>query len=71
MDMFELLFGYDKGFGLYFVDFNDPDRTRYPKLSQNWYSGFLKGKNVTIEDQAENIPTIFENSRKMDNKCSS
>ncbi|XP_021775385.1 putative beta-glucosidase 5 [Chenopodium quinoa] len=61
LDLFELLFTYKKGFGLYYVDFDDPIRSRYPKLSQKWYAGYLRGENVTIDDeesQAENKLTI-------------
>nr|BAO04180.1 hypothetical protein [Delphinium grandiflorum] len=47
MDLYELLSGYETSFGLYFVDMEDPDLKRYPKLSAYWYSGFLKGDNVT------------------------
>ncbi|KAF6142460.1 hypothetical protein GIB67_039424 [Kingdonia uniflora] len=43
LDAFELLNGYESSFGLYYVDFNDPDLKRYPKLSAHWYSSFLKG----------------------------
>ncbi|KAB1708312.1 family 1 glycosylhydrolase, partial [Klebsiella pneumoniae] len=44
LDCFELMNAYDSGFGLYYVDLNDKDLTRYPKLSAQWYSNFLKGK---------------------------
>ncbi|XP_056689295.1 beta-glucosidase 11-like [Spinacia oleracea] len=47
MDVYELLYGFKSTFGLYHVDFNSPNLTRQPKLSQKWYSGFLKGKNTT------------------------
>nr|BAO96250.1 Acyl-glucose dependent anthocyanin 7-O-glucosyltransferase [Campanula medium] len=43
MDVYELLYGYDSAFGLYYVD---EDLIRYPKLSAHWYSGFLKGRNA-------------------------
>ncbi|KAH7676639.1 Beta-glucosidase protein [Dioscorea alata] len=46
MDVFELLHGYQTRFGLYFVDFDDKERKRIPKLSAHWYSNFLKGKNI-------------------------
>ncbi|XVF04936.1 hypothetical protein REPUB_Repub05bG0127600 [Reevesia pubescens] len=46
IDVFELLDGYESSFGLYYVDLDDPDLTRYPKLSANWYSQFLKGKST-------------------------
>ncbi|KAJ8543295.1 hypothetical protein K7X08_005818 [Anisodus acutangulus] len=44
LDCFELLDAYGSGFGLYYVDLNDKDLTRYSKLSAHWYSNFLKGK---------------------------
>ncbi|CAN1859362.1 Beta-glucosidase 11 [Linum perenne] len=43
LDVFELLGGFQSGFGLYYVDLDDPNLTRYPKLSSHWYSHFLKG----------------------------
>ncbi|XP_031402108.1 beta-glucosidase 11-like isoform X2 [Punica granatum] len=43
LDVFELLDGYNSGFGLYYVDLDDPDLKRCPKLSARWYSHFLKG----------------------------
>ncbi|CAN4091421.1 unnamed protein product [Withania somnifera] len=58
LDCFELLGAYQSGFGLYYVDLNDKNLTRYPKLSAHWYSNFLKGKGskhtalVDIEDKA-------------------
>lgn len=45
LDVFELLDGYDSGFGLYYVDLDDPELKRYPKLSAHWYSHLLKGGN--------------------------
>lgn len=45
LDTYELLDGYNSGFGLYYVDLDDPDLKRYPKLSSYWYSHFLKGGN--------------------------
>ncbi|MED6155517.1 glycosyl hydrolase 1 [Stylosanthes scabra] len=48
MDVFELLDGYESSFGLYYVDRNDPELKRYPKLSAKWYSKFLKGGSTSI-----------------------
>ncbi|MCE2055123.1 Beta-glucosidase 22 [Datura stramonium] len=44
LDCFELIEAYGTGFGLYYVDLEHKNLTRYPKLSANWYSNFLKGK---------------------------
>lgn len=53
LDGLELLDGYKSAYGLYYVDLDDKNLTRYPKLSQQWYSNFLKGKsrksNVNLE----------------------
>ncbi|KAJ8559281.1 hypothetical protein K7X08_003339 [Anisodus acutangulus] len=45
LDGLELLDGYKSGFGLYYVDLDDKNLRRYPKLSQRWYSNFLKRKS--------------------------
>ncbi|CAA6663448.1 unnamed protein product [Spirodela intermedia] len=45
LDVFELLTGYRMRFGLYFVDFEDKNRTRKPKLSALWYRDFLMKTN--------------------------
>nr|XP_043635799.1 beta-glucosidase 11-like [Erigeron canadensis] len=47
LDLFELLDGYNTGYGLYYVDMYDKELTRYPKLSAHWYANFLKGKNMS------------------------
>ncbi|XP_047181503.1 beta-glucosidase 11-like [Vigna umbellata] len=46
IDAFELLVGYESSYGLYYVDLNDPNLRRQPKVSAEWYSNFLKGKPV-------------------------
>ncbi|XP_039013901.1 beta-glucosidase 10-like [Hibiscus syriacus] len=46
LDVPEMLDGYELSFGLYYVDLDDPDLKRQPKLSSYWYSHFLKGGNV-------------------------
>ncbi|OIT21353.1 PREDICTED: beta-glucosidase 11-like isoform X1 [Nicotiana attenuata] len=45
LDGMELLDAYESAYGLYYVDLDDKNLTRYPKLSQHWYSNFLKGKS--------------------------
>ncbi|XP_015898782.3 beta-glucosidase 11-like isoform X2 [Ziziphus jujuba] len=44
LDAFELLDGYESSYGLYYIDLDDPDLVRQPKLSAHWYSHFLKAK---------------------------
>ncbi|XP_028059256.1 beta-glucosidase 11-like [Camellia sinensis] len=46
IDLLELLDGLESSYGLYYVDLNDKDLKRYPKLSAHWYSNFLKGKTI-------------------------
>nr|XP_023882289.1 beta-glucosidase 11-like isoform X1 [Quercus suber] len=46
LDLFELLGGFESSFGLYYVDVDDPDLKRQPKLSAQWYSHFLKTKGA-------------------------
>ncbi|GAV79979.1 Glyco_hydro_1 domain-containing protein [Cephalotus follicularis] len=47
LDAFELLDGYDSSYGLYYVDRDDPELRRQPKLSALWYSHFLKRGDIT------------------------
>ncbi|XP_019088924.1 PREDICTED: beta-glucosidase 3 isoform X2 [Camelina sativa] len=51
MDLYELVKGYEFSFGLYSVNFSDPNRKRSPKLSANWYSAFLKGNTTFLGSQ--------------------
>ncbi|XP_073151170.1 beta-glucosidase 11-like [Henckelia pumila] len=46
LDCLELLDGFDSSFGLCYVDLDDKDLKRYPKLSARWYSNFLNGKSI-------------------------
>ncbi|GAB4861429.1 glycosyl hydrolase 1 [Ancistrocladus abbreviatus] len=65
LDVFELLDGYASGFGLYYVDLDDPNLTRYPKLSQQWYSAFLKGKSIPLDgviQSGQNSTSFFSTS---------
>ncbi|KAI7992325.1 putative beta-glucosidase 23 [Camellia lanceoleosa] len=59
LDVYELLDGYGSCFGLYYVDLDDKDLKRYPKLSAHWYSNFLKGRS-SIE--VENISALSHQS---------
>ncbi|PIN18004.1 Beta-glucosidase, lactase phlorizinhydrolase [Handroanthus impetiginosus] len=47
LDCLELWNGYETSYGLYYVDLDDKELIRYPKLSAHWYSNFLKGKSTT------------------------
>ncbi|XP_019197434.1 PREDICTED: beta-glucosidase 10-like [Ipomoea nil] len=48
LDGLELLSGYKSGFGLYYVDLDDKERSRYPKYSQHWYAKFLQKNRAVI-----------------------
>jgi beta-glucosidase len=50
LDVFELLAGYYSRYGLYHVDFQDPELSRTPKLSALWYGKFLKNEIDIIEN---------------------
>ncbi|KAK7835047.1 beta-glucosidase 11 [Quercus suber] len=43
-----LLDVFESSFGLYYIDMDDPDLKRQPKLSAHWYSHFLKTKGVSV-----------------------
>ncbi|KAK7088806.1 lactase/phlorizin hydrolase-like [Littorina saxatilis] len=47
MDNFEWTSGYNQHFGLYQVDFNDPNRTRTPKKSAGFYKQLVKENGFT------------------------
>ena len=52
VDVFEYLTGYGQSYGLYRVDFADESRPRQARLSARWYSGFLKNREMDV-DQSE------------------
>ncbi|KAL5123805.1 Hydroxyisourate hydrolase [Glycine soja] len=64
LDVFELLAGYKSSFGLYYVDRNDPELKRYPKLSAKWYSRFLKG-SIELQKDASlvSVGHLFQMKR--------
>ncbi|XP_021758367.1 beta-glucosidase 11-like [Chenopodium quinoa] len=39
----------DWAFGLYYMDYRDPDLRRYPKFSAYWYTAFLKGRSFPYD----------------------
>ncbi|KAG9443792.1 hypothetical protein H6P81_015132 [Aristolochia fimbriata] len=43
LDVFEILPGPQRRYGLYHVDFEDCNRKRTPKYSARWFANFLKG----------------------------
>ncbi|KAG5567728.1 hypothetical protein RHGRI_003053 [Rhododendron griersonianum] len=62
LDVFELSAGYNSAFGLYYVDMDDKDLKRYPKLSAHWYSKFLKGRAISPDAvlEVETISSISQ-----------
>ncbi|CAH2238343.1 jg24606 [Pararge aegeria aegeria] len=48
MDNFEWMFGYSLKFGLYSVDFKDPQRLREPRASAFFYSSVIKHHSLDI-----------------------
>ncbi|RZS11608.1 hypothetical protein BHM03_00042959 [Ensete ventricosum] len=59
MDVFELITGYQSRFGLYFVNFDDENRQRKPKLSAQWYSSFLKQKKADMRINMNDLDDNF------------
>ncbi|PON84195.1 Glycoside hydrolase [Trema orientale] len=51
LDVFELFEGFKYTAGLVYVDMDDPELKRYPKLSANWFSQFLKSKTKVDREQ--------------------
>ncbi|XP_054789015.1 beta-glucosidase 11-like [Prosopis cineraria] len=46
LDLYELLGGYKISYGLYYVDLNDRELRRQPKLSAKWYANFLHRRTI-------------------------
>ncbi|PON65669.1 Glycoside hydrolase [Parasponia andersonii] len=53
LDVLELFNGYEIAYGLVYVDMDGPDLKRYPKISARWYSQFLKGQKIDLEQIIE------------------
>ena len=64
LDAFELLVGYESSYGLYYIDRNDPNLRRQPKLSAEWYSNFLKGKlmDTKITKETEKNASVLSHN---------
>ncbi|GAB2281575.1 hypothetical protein Dimus_016156 [Dionaea muscipula] len=63
LDVFELADGNASSYGLYYVNLEDPNLTRYPKLSQHWYSKFLKGRSIPLDEIMQdgiNMPSFSQ-----------
>ncbi|XP_038682799.1 beta-glucosidase 11-like isoform X1 [Tripterygium wilfordii] len=58
LDLFEIMVGYSASYGLYYVDRDDLELRRYPKLSAYWYSHFLKRRSVRSSgiEVGKNLP---------------
>ncbi|XP_060182075.1 beta-glucosidase 4-like, partial [Lycium barbarum] len=59
LDGLELLGGYVPRYGLHYVDLDDKELRRFPKLSAYWYANFLKGKgsrNYAIFQAGDKLP---------------
>uniref|UniRef100_A0A0S7EF80 Putative glycosyl hydrolase n=1 Tax=Chrysomela populi TaxID=154003 RepID=A0A0S7EF80_CHRPP len=54
MDNFEWTAGFSQKFGLYYTDFDSPNRTRVAKQSAKWYANVCKTKCI-LEDDSECI----------------
>ena len=67
LDVFEIIDGYSAGYGLYYVDLDDPDLKRYQKLSARWYSRFLKGGSIASDAviELETNPSPLSSRRVM------
>ncbi|XP_011881185.1 PREDICTED: myrosinase 1-like, partial [Vollenhovia emeryi] len=49
LDSFEWIYGYTQRFGMVSVNFTDPNRTRTPKWSMNWYKHVIETKKLSID----------------------
>ncbi|KAB0804171.1 hypothetical protein PPYR_01141 [Photinus pyralis] len=51
LDSFEWSAGYNFGFGLYYVNFSDPNRPRIPKDSAKYYSKVIKDRGLVSKTE--------------------
>ncbi|XP_078445069.1 beta-glucosidase 22-like [Wolffia australiana] len=59
LDLLELIDGHRSSYGLVYINFEDKDLTRKPKLSAKWYSQFLKGsKRSSIHEVSKVSPDL-------------
>ncbi|MCD7462649.1 hypothetical protein HAX54_049031 [Datura stramonium] len=59
LDGLELLSGYKTSYGLFYIDLDDKELTRYPKLSAFWYSNFLKRRSFKTSTILEFANKVF------------
>ncbi|KAL0128986.1 hypothetical protein PUN28_003993 [Cardiocondyla obscurior] len=57
LDNFEWDRGYTEQFGLVYVNFTDPNRTRTPKQSMNWYKHVIETRNLDVYEPS--ISTVI------------
>jgi hypothetical protein len=51
--------GFDKRFGLHYVDYRDPKRARYAKDSARWYHDFIAEHGDSYLGRAIFIPPLY------------
>ncbi|CAH2097409.1 unnamed protein product [Euphydryas editha] len=51
MDNYEWTDGYSIKFGLHYVDFNDPNRTRTPRASAEYYASVVKSHSLDVNNK--------------------
>ncbi|XP_045505553.1 myrosinase 1-like [Colias croceus] len=57
LDNFEWVGGYGIRFGIYDVDFNDPKRTRTPRLSAKYYACVIDSNSYNVSLECTNSPS--------------